>query len=100
MPPTTNAEYLRYRLKRAGVEREIFTADAVALLHEAASGGMRDLDRLATSCLREAPAKSASSMSATSSSPSSTATAWSATRDRLRPLAGPGASSPPWSARL
>jgi hypothetical protein len=39
------------------VEREIFTADAVALLHEAASGGMPDLDRLATGCLREAARK-------------------------------------------
>jgi general secretion pathway protein A len=36
------------------VEREISAAEAVALLHEAASGGMRDLDRLATGCLREA----------------------------------------------
>jgi hypothetical protein len=39
------------------VEREIFTADAIALLHEAASGGMRDLDRLPTGCLREAARK-------------------------------------------
>ncbi len=57
LTPDDTAEYLRYRLKRAGVEREIFTADAVALLHEAASGGMRDLDRLATGCLREAARK-------------------------------------------
>jgi len=57
LTPEDTAEYLRYRLKRAGVEREIFTADAVALLHEAASGGMRDLDRLATGCLREAARK-------------------------------------------
>ena len=43
--------------RNAGAQREIFTADAVALLHEAASGGMRDLDRLATGCLREAARK-------------------------------------------
>lgn len=41
-------------MKHAGVEREVFTADAVALLHEAAVGGMRDLDRIATGCLHEA----------------------------------------------
>jgi transposase len=33
---------------------DVFTQDAVQLLHEAATGGMRDLDRLATGCLREA----------------------------------------------
>ncbi|HTP25566.1 MAG TPA: AAA family ATPase [Anaeromyxobacteraceae bacterium] len=57
LTPADTAEYLRYRLKRAGVEREVFTADAVAILHEAANGGMRDLDRLATGCLREAARK-------------------------------------------
>lgn len=54
LTPEDTAEYLRYRMKHAGVEREVFTADAVALLHEAAVGAMRDLDRLATGCLREA----------------------------------------------
>ncbi len=39
---------------RAGCERDVFTQDAVHLLHEAATGGMRDLDRLATGCLGEA----------------------------------------------
>jgi len=57
LTPDDTAEYLRHRLKRAGVEREIFTADAVKLIHEAASGGMRDLDRIATGCLREAARK-------------------------------------------
>jgi len=54
LTPEDTAEYLRHRMKRAGVEREVFTADAVALLHEAAVGGMRDLDRIATGCLHEA----------------------------------------------
>jgi general secretion pathway protein A len=54
LTPEDTAEYLRFRLKRAGAEREVFTADAVAILHEAAVGGMRDLDRLATGCLHEA----------------------------------------------
>jgi general secretion pathway protein A len=57
LTPADTAEYLRYRLKRAGVEREVFTADAVAMLHESAVGGMRELDRIATGCLREAARK-------------------------------------------
>lgn len=57
LTPEDTCEYLRYRLKRAGVDREVFSQDAVALLHEAAQGGMRDLDRLATACLREAVRK-------------------------------------------
>jgi general secretion pathway protein A len=48
------AEYLRLRLKRAGSEREVFTDDAIAMLHEAASGTLRDIDRLSTTALREA----------------------------------------------
>jgi type II secretory pathway predicted ATPase ExeA len=47
-------EYLGMRLKAAGCGREIFTADAVALLHEAAAGSLRDTDRLATAALRSA----------------------------------------------
>ena len=34
--PDDTAEYLRLRLRRAGCDREVFTSDAVALLHEAA----------------------------------------------------------------
>ena len=48
------AEYLRLRLKRAGADREVFTDDAIAMLHEAAAGALRDVDRLATTALREA----------------------------------------------
>jgi general secretion pathway protein A len=57
LTPEDTAEYLRYRMKRAGCERDVFTHDAVQMLHEAATGGMRDLDRLATGCLREAARK-------------------------------------------
>jgi type II secretory pathway predicted ATPase ExeA len=57
LTPEGTAEYLCYRMKRAGIEREVFTGDAAAMLHEAAAGGMRDLDRLATGCLREAARK-------------------------------------------
>lgn len=49
-----SADYLRHRLKLAGCERELFPQDAVRLLHEASEGAHRELDRLATLCLREA----------------------------------------------
>jgi len=44
-------------MKRAGCDREVFTHDEVPMLHDAATRGMRDLDRLATGCLREAARK-------------------------------------------
>lgn len=49
-----SADYLRYRLKLAGGDRELFPQEAVALLHESSQGAHRELDRLATLCLREA----------------------------------------------
>jgi general secretion pathway protein A len=49
-----SAEYLRFRLRRVGCEREVFTRDACTLLHEAAAGAHRELDRLAALALREA----------------------------------------------
>ena len=39
--------YLRYRLARAGCDRELFPSDAVAVLHERTGGLIRDIDRLA-----------------------------------------------------
>lgn len=54
LTPEDTAEYLRVRLHRAGCERELFGTDAVAMLHEAASGAHRDIDRLATAALKEA----------------------------------------------
>jgi general secretion pathway protein A len=54
LTPEDTAEYLRVRLARAGGERELFASDAVAMLHEAASGALRDVDRVATAALREA----------------------------------------------
>lgn len=53
LTPEDTAEYLRLRLSRVGCERDLFTHDATAMLHEAASGAHRDLDRLATAALRE-----------------------------------------------
>jgi general secretion pathway protein A len=54
LQPDDTAEYLRLRLKHAGCERELFASDAMAMLHEAACGAHRDIDRLATTALREA----------------------------------------------
>lgn len=53
LTPEDTAEYLRVRLQRAGCERELFGTDAVAMLHEAASGAHRDIDRLAAAALKE-----------------------------------------------
>jgi type II secretory pathway predicted ATPase ExeA len=49
-----SSDYLRHRLKLAGCDRELFPQDAVALMHEACQGTHRELDRLASLCLREA----------------------------------------------
>ena len=57
LTPQDTAEYLRMRLSRAGSDREVFATDAVALLHEATAGAMREIDRLAASALREAARK-------------------------------------------
>jgi type II secretory pathway predicted ATPase ExeA len=57
LTPEDTADYLRARLARAGCNRDIFASDAVTVLHEAAGGALRDLDRLATSCLRLATRK-------------------------------------------
>jgi general secretion pathway protein A len=57
LAPDDTAEYLRLRLHQAGCDREVFASDAIALLHEATAGAMRDLDRLAAAALREAARK-------------------------------------------
>jgi type II secretory pathway predicted ATPase ExeA len=52
--PEDTAAYLAFRLSRVGCDREIFTSDAIAMLHEATNGAFRDVDRLATAALRTA----------------------------------------------
>lgn len=54
LTPEDTAEYLRVRMAKVGCDRELFASDALAMLHEAAGGALRDLDRLATAALREA----------------------------------------------
>ena len=51
LPEDTN-EYIQYRLKLAGVTRDLFDSDALALLHEASGGRLRDIDRIATEALK------------------------------------------------
>jgi general secretion pathway protein A len=48
------AEYVAHRLALAGAEKSIFAADAVALMHEHATGALRDIDRIAHGALRDA----------------------------------------------
>jgi general secretion pathway protein A len=54
LSPDDTGEYVRMRLKAAGCDRDIFTTDAMAMLHEAAIGSLRDIDRIATAALRTA----------------------------------------------
>lgn len=54
LTPDDTAEYVRVRLARVGCTREIFASDALAMLHEATRGAMRDIDRIATAALRQA----------------------------------------------
>jgi general secretion pathway protein A len=55
--PDDTAEYVRVRLHGVGCDRELFAYDAVAMLHEATLGALRDIDRLATAALRVAARK-------------------------------------------
>jgi general secretion pathway protein A len=46
------SDYVRMRLRRAGCDRDIFTDEALAVLHEVVGSSLRDIDRLATAALR------------------------------------------------
>jgi general secretion pathway protein A len=48
------AEYVRYRLRLVGCERDLFPDDALAALHELSQGALREIDRLAAAALRDA----------------------------------------------
>lgn len=62
--PDDTAEYLAHRIHKAGGDPQAFGADAVALLHEASTGRLRDLDRLATDALKLAARRKAKSIDA------------------------------------
>jgi general secretion pathway protein A len=48
------AEYVDYRIRHAGVKRELFSSDALSMLHEDTVGRLRDIDRVATLALKTA----------------------------------------------
>jgi type II secretory pathway predicted ATPase ExeA len=52
LTPDDTADYVRARVTRVGGAKDLFSQDALALLHEAAAGSLRDIDRLATAALR------------------------------------------------
>jgi general secretion pathway protein A len=52
--PGDTAEYVGYRLEHAGGRQDIFNSDALAMLHEAAGGRLRDIDRIAGEALKRA----------------------------------------------
>jgi type II secretory pathway predicted ATPase ExeA len=55
--PDDTYEYVAHRLSLAGCDRDPFDGDALALLHEASGGRLRDIDRIATDCLKRAARK-------------------------------------------
>ncbi|MBK7778656.1 MAG: AAA family ATPase [Sandaracinaceae bacterium] len=55
--PEDTAEYIEYRVRAVGGDANPFSSDAVAILHEASSGRLRDIDRLATNALRHAASR-------------------------------------------
>jgi general secretion pathway protein A len=52
LAPDDTADYIRARLARVGGSRDLFTADAITMLHEATFGSLRDVNRIAHAALR------------------------------------------------
>lgn len=52
--PEDTYEYVAHRLRQVGADGDPFDSDALALLHEASGGRLRDIDRLATDALKRA----------------------------------------------
>lgn len=48
------ADYVAHRLRAAGGKQSLLSSDAIAMLHEATSGSLRDIDRIATEALKRA----------------------------------------------
>ena len=55
--PDDTYEYVEHRLRLAGTDKDPFDGDALALLHEASGGRLRDIDRIATDALKSASRK-------------------------------------------
>ena len=54
LTPEDTADYVRARIGRVGGSKDLFSPDALTMLHEAAQSSLRDIDRLATGALRVA----------------------------------------------
>lgn len=52
--PQDTAEYIEHRWNNASEAKNPFDSDAIALMHEAAIGRMREIDRIATAALKRA----------------------------------------------
>ena len=52
--PADTVAYMGHRLRLAGSDADIFSSDALALLHEGSNGRLRDIDRIATAALKDA----------------------------------------------
>jgi type II secretory pathway predicted ATPase ExeA len=50
-------EYINHRLAAAGCDKQLITSDALAILHEATRGTLRDIDRIVTTALKAAARK-------------------------------------------
>jgi general secretion pathway protein A len=48
------ADYVAHRLQLAGGKQSLLSSDALTMLHEATSGSLRDIDRIATEALKRA----------------------------------------------
>lgn len=55
--PEDTVEYIEHRLAQAGQDKQLFSSDALAIIHEATQGRLRDIDRVATSALKRAARK-------------------------------------------
>jgi len=52
--PEDTVEYIDARMQAAGVKHSPFDSDALTMLHEATLGRLRDIDHIATECLKRA----------------------------------------------
>lgn len=52
LTPDDTADYVRARILRVGGSKDLFSPDSISMLHEAAAGSLREIDRLATAALR------------------------------------------------
>ena len=52
--PEDTVEYIQYRMQLSGADKPLFDSDAIAMIHEASLGTLRNIDRIATLALKSA----------------------------------------------